>query len=768
MSQHPVGRDGWFVSRRGSSATLETQFALANGIVGVRAGLEEWRSPTAGAFLASVFEQTPIHYHERLPGFAEQSDTRVPVPDGTRIVVNAGGCFLGESGTRLESCDWQLDLECGVSRRVAVWEVGTRRLEILAERVMPGRANGCLALRYTVRSIDFEGTLRVSSCLDLSRRHAREGDDPRIGVNLAGGGLRLVAQGTRGDCSFAVQQTTRSNRWVAAAQASRLSVVKGATQVMEAAPSGDDSREWAMQAGDSVTLELCVDYESGRGDIDETVLDDLCSRAEAMVQESLDEHVSRRKVELEEQWRVADICIVGDADADRALRFNVFHLLQSASLDSRYSTAAKGLTGAGYEGHAFWDTEAFVVPALVFTAPRLARVALEARIAQLDGARACARQLNHAKGALFPWRTIAGRECSAHYPSGSAQYHINAAIAQAVELYVTATGDETILLEGGAELLWETARLWLDVGTYSPAHDGKFCIFGVTGPDEYSALVDNNHYTNRMAALHLRYAARCHGDLAQRHPEVWISICSKTGLDDTEPDAWLAAADAMYLPFDARLNIDAQDERFLARPRLPVADASAGPLLLNLHPLTLYRHQISKQADLVLAMVFAGTEMPRDRYRRNLAYYEAVTTHDSTLSACAYSIASARAGLTEKALAYFRQAAFVDIDDLHGNVSHGSHMASLAGSVMAVQWGFAGLTWRGGTLGFSPVLPLEWKALAFRLLWQGRLIEVEIEAAVTTYRLLEGQPFEILHDGAPRMLASTCVFPNTVPNSNCV
>jgi alpha,alpha-trehalose phosphorylase len=169
----------------------------------------------------------------------------------------------------------------------------------------------------------------------------------------------------------------------------------------------------------------------------------------------------------------------------------------------------------------------------------------------------------------------------------------------------------------------------------------------------------------------------------------------------------------------------------------------------------LYRHQVSKQADLILAMVFAGDGVPLDRLRRNLEYYETVTTHDSTLSACAYAIVSATAGLPDKALEYFRKAVFVDIDDLHGNVSHGSHMASLAGSVLAIQWGLAGMTWRGGALGFRPVLPKSWTSVAFRMLWRGRLIELEIGESRVTYSLLHGEPLEINHFGAPFTLTAS-------------
>jgi len=752
-----TSRGDWTVSRRGSSAVEETLFALADGVLGVRASLEELGSRTTGAYLASVFERTPIRYHERLSGFAESSDTRVPVTDGMRVRVEVQGETLGQAPTRHESCDWHLDLQGGIVTRTSSWFTSRGRLEVRSERVMPGRPGASIALRYSVRSVDFRGEVHIASLLDVTSRNRPEGDDPRIGVDLAGGGLRLATSGVQDGVTYCVEKTRRSGIWVAAAQAHR---VAGELQVSLASSSDDppgdvspaDHLAAVLAPGETIWLEKFVTYAAGQDEPTHSELVALCGRAASMADTGFDHCVRLRREALEAQWRISDIRVEGDAVCDRALRFNVFHLLQSASLDPRFSTAAKGLTGEGYEGHAFWDTEAFVVPALVYSAPRLARTALEARISQLDGARATARALNHRRGALYPWRTIAGGECSSHYPSGSAQYHINAAIAQALELYVTATGDQTLLLDGGSELLWETARVWLDVGTFSAAHDGKFCIFGVTGPDEYSALVDNNYYTNQMAALHLRYAARVYFELAASHPQAWRALTARLQLERVEVDAWLKASDAIYLPHDATLAIDAQDERFLAKPRLPPETFSARPLFLTHHPLTLYRHQVSKQADLILAMVFAGEKVPLDRLRRNLAYYEAVTTHDSTLSPCAYSIVSATAGLPDKAVEYFRRNVLVDINDEHGNVAHGSHMAALAGSIMAIQRGFAGMTWRNGTPGFRPVLPTTWSSLGFKVLWRGRVIELDIRHTRVTYTLVHGEPLEICHYGSPFLL----------------
>ena len=316
-------------------------------------------------------------------------------------------------------------------------------------------------------------------------------------------------------------------------------------------------------------------------------------------------------------------------------------------------------------------------------------------------------QLGHRSGAAFPWRTIAGGESSTHYPSGAAQYHINAAIAQAVELYVSATGDDEFLWDCGLDLVFETARVWIDVGHYSAARRNRFCLFGMTGPDEYSALVDNNYYTNKMAALHLAYAAATATRLAAESPDRFAVVARRLGLTSDEVAAWARASAAMYLPEDSARGIDAQDDSFLAKPEWPgLAQGHRGrPLLLDVHPMVLYRHQVSKQADLILAMAIAGDDVDPARMRRNFEYYERVTTHDSTLSWCAFAMVAARVGEMSKAYDYFVQTAKVDVENLHGNLGHGSHIAALAGSWLVVAYGFAGLKWRSGTLHFQPVLP---------------------------------------------------------------
>lgn len=396
-----------------------------------------------------------------------------------------------------------------------------------------------------------------------------------------------------------------------------------------------------------------------------------------------------------------------------------------------------------------------MLPALVGVAPELARGMLEYRYRTLNGARLHAREMNHPRGALYPWRTIGGDECSAYFPSGSAQYHINAAIAWAIRLYVDASGDEAFLLSHGAEILFETARLWLDLGHFNPRRDGAFCIHEVTGPDEYSALVDNNHYTNRMAQRHLRDAAAVADWMATMHPAEYAALVARIDLQADEAAQWLLAAQAMYLPVDARLGIFPQDDGFLDKPRLPALTGNAQnkqPLLLQLHPLSIYRHQVCKQADVLQALMLSGEQVDNDAKRRNFDYYEGVTVHDSTLSASTFAVMAAEIGYADKAYQYFLETLRVDLDDLHGNAAHGVHLAAMAGSWLALTWGFGGLRVRDGQPALAPQLPSAWKSYRFGLRWRDAHLRVDVDGDGVLYTLTNGVALTFLHDGRPQQL----------------
>lgn len=698
--------DGWRLRIDGDGPAREgwaaTMLALSNGAIGVRGALEE--RAAASTFLAHAFEQSPIGYHERLHGFATSTDSRVPVAEPLGLAVRIDGAPV-DLDTAVSWTERLLDFRTGVLSRRTHWTLADgRSFTILAERLVPLDGRTLLLRRLRV---DGDGAVTLHPRLAPAPRHAGQSDDPRIGVTLGTAGFRTERAGD----DELVERLPGSGIAVAAAQRARA----------------EDG--W---------LTVATGYAVGR-DASDTLAIQAATLADAAIATGWGDTAAAQAALLAAFWANADIAVDGDPRLSAALRCNLFHLHASAGRDGRSSAAAKGLTGEGYEGHYFWDAEAFMLPVLAVLAPPVARAMLLYRARTLDAAVANARALDHPRGALYAWRTIAGRECSAHYPSGSAQYHLNAAIAFAVGLYVDATGDEAFLIEHGVRVLVETARLWLVLGDWG---DGAFHLRGVTGPDEYTALIDDNWYTNRMAQKHLRRAVDAAHRVAAIAPDAWRAL----DVTEAELAAFTRAADAMHLPHDAERDLDAQDASFLAKPRWPRADIAPErlPLLLHHHPMTLYRRQVAKQADLVLGLVLGGEDVPRDRKARAFDHYEPITTHDSTLSASTFAILASEIGREADALRFMADTSFVDLDDQHGNTSHGIHMAALAGSWMALVWGFAGFRPAGERLAFRPTRPAAWRGYCFGLLWRGAAVRVAVAGDMITYRA-EGAAVRIGH-----------------------
>ena len=724
-----IADDGWQLSVIGDDPAREgwaaTILALSNGAIGVRGAIEERAQATT--FLAHAYEQSPIHYHERLHGFAERADSRVPVIETLGLDLRVDGATLDLTDA-VPATRRTLDLKRGMLRRETCWTLTDgRTLVVRAERLVPLDGRTVIVRRLTAELAGARVT--VHPRLSPAPRARTQSDDPRIGVTIASSGFATE----RVDDDLVVERLPGSGIAVAAAQRQR------------------QEHGWTL---------IATGLAAGRNAAD-VLADRATVLADTALADGFAGMAAAQEAQLATFWAGADLDIDGDPRLTAALRTNLFHVYASSGRDGRSSAAAKGLTGEGYEGHYFWDTEAFVLPVLAVLAPEIARCMLLYRAATLDAAIANARALDHRSGALYAWRTIEGRECSAHYPSGSAQYHINAAIAFAIRCYVDATGDEAFLIEHGARMLIETARLWIALGDWS---DGAFHLRGVTGPDEYTALIDDNWYTNRMAQRHLRQAIEVAGRVAEIAPDAWAKLVATMALDADELTGFARAADAMHLPYDAGRDLDAQDASFLDKPRWDVAGTPQEqiPLLLHYHPLTLYRHQVSKQADIVLGMVLAGDDVARDRKRRVFDHYEPITTHDSTLSASTHAILAAEVGHEKAAMRFMADTAYVDIDDQHGNTSHGVHMASLAGSWMALVWGFAGFRPTGPRLSFRPTRPAAWRGYRFGLVWRGTTVRVEVDGDAVTYRAIAGPGIVIGHHDLAVTLAAGASWTGSV------
>jgi alpha,alpha-trehalose phosphorylase len=742
-------------------------FALGNGFIGLRGVLDE--GPVAGehdgCYLNGFYDSTAIHHPETAFGLAGTNQFMLNVPNGRRLEIWLDDERLDLRQGKVRSWEQVIDFREGVLRRRLEWEAPSGRvLRLVSERLACLRRQTVWAARTRVEPLNFGGTIGLVLSLDGHVAPLAAGNDPRIGSHVKEPPLVLVSC-SHGEAALRQRHHTRhSGLHLVSVLAWGVNAPAGPGAIVQAPEPPPDMPlqsclrhriSVALAAGQAVELERFGTYQTSI-DLAEADLETLAADTIAAAREAGFDGLLREQAHyLQEFWDRADLVVEGDDSLQQGLRFNAWHLLQSAGRDGRTNIAAKGLTGEGYEGHTFWDTEIYVLPFFAATRPEIARALLEYRYRHLGSARARALDLAVGRGAVYPWRTIAGVECSAYFLAGTAQAHLNADIAHAVQLYWTATGDDAFMLSYGAELTLETARLWPAIGHHDPRRDNAFCIHGVTGPDEYTALVDNNWFTNKMAQRHLRFALRVLDWLKDDHPGRYAELLHELQIDEAETAAWQRAADTMWLPVDERLGVHPQDDTFLHKPRWDFDGPGRyqRPLLLYYHPLVIYRHQVSKQADVVLGLLLAGEDIDPATKRRDFDYYEGVTTHDSSLSYCVFGVIAAELGLAEKALDYFHRTARLDLDNLHGNSAHGVHIAAMAGSWMGLAQGFGGLRWIGGRPSFKPLLPPGWQRFAFRLMVRGAQIELSVSAGRAHYRLLRGREAEFLHDGQRQWLS---------------
>jgi alpha,alpha-trehalose phosphorylase len=746
-----------FAKRRG-----ETIFSLANGHLGLRGNVNDASGTLdVGTYINGFYESAPISYGEAAYGLATHHQILLNVVDGKRIELDVGDERLDLDTGTIESYERTLDLRTGIVRREVRWRSPSGVLvEKISRRLVSLRRPEVAAIEYAVRILEGSAPIRITSTLDPTVRNHAASSDPRVGAHLPADALTVWGKEADGP-RLCVRQRTRWSRLRLTAEAEHVvsvdaSEVDDELTTLTLGSSADEAVlsytvDATPLAGARIVLTKYLAYATsgdvGDGEASDEEIDERARSAVVGAREiGFEGLAGEQKEELDRFWAASDVEIDGDDLLQQGLRFNVFSIFQSAGRDGRSSLSAKGLTGEGYDGHYFWDTEIFALPFFTYTQPVIARALLSFRHRTLDQARARAAAMSE-RGALYPWRTINGEEASAYFPAGTAQYHIDADIAYAIRQYVEATGDRSFLLEGGAEVVFETARMWLSLGAYIPSRDGSFSINEVTGPDEYRAIVDDNAYTNLMARSHLRFAADLADDLATNDTSQFARLAGSLRLTPEETAEWRRAADAMRIPRDPTLGIHAQDDTFLQLERWDFENTPPDryPLLLNYHPLVLYRHQVLKQPDVVLAQTLLPDDFSLAEKKRNFDYYDPLTTGDSSLAPSIQSVAAAELGYADLAYDYFMKTARMDLDDVQGNVDHGVHIAAMAGSWFALVHGFAGLRLRAGRLTFAPRLPARWPGMRFRLHYRGTLLAVSLTAREARYELLEGEAFELEH-----------------------
>jgi alpha,alpha-trehalose phosphorylase len=720
----------------------ESTFALGNGHIGLRGTFEEGEPRgLPGTYLNGFYEEHELPYAEAGYGYPEAGQTVVNVTDGKiiRLLVEDEP-FDMRYGTAVAH-DRTLDFRTGILTRNTEWVSPTgRHVRVRTQRLVSFTQRAVAAIQYEVEPLDDDTQLVLQSDLLANEPIDSDTSDPRVAAALQSplGAEFRFAEDYR---AVLVHQTRRSGLRMAAAM----------DHIIE---SPDGLRTTITAEDDLARLTIAVDVPRGKrlrltkflayGWSAQRSIPALRAQVDAALagacQTGWDGLLAEQKAFLDDFWATADIEVDGDPELQQATRFALFHILQAGARGESRAIPGKGLTGPGYDGHAFWDTESFVLPVLTYTMPEAARDALRWRYSTLDKARDRAAQLG-LRGAAFPWRSINGAECSAYWPAGTAAFHVSADIADAVARYLAATGDEECERDWGTEILAETARLWMSLGHFD-SH-GRFRIDGVTGPDEYSAAADNNIYTNLMARRNLREAAAS----CARMPEVAAAL----GVTEQELGEWRDAAARMLVPYDAERGVHPQSEGFTEHVDWDFANTPHEdyPLLLHYPYFDLYRKQVVKQADLVLALHMCGDSFTPEEKARNFAYYEARTVRDSSLSAASQAVIAAEVGHVDLAYDYLGEAALTDLHDVHNNVRNGLHMASLAGAWLGFVAGFGGMRDHEGEITFAPRLPSTLDRLQFRMCVRGSRFAVEIHADRATYRLVSGKPVEITHHGTP-------------------
>jgi alpha,alpha-trehalose phosphorylase len=720
-------------------ARTESVFALSNGHIGLRGNLDEGDPHgVPGSYLNSVYELRPLSYGERGYGFSESGQTLINVTNGKifRLLVDDEP-FDVRYGT-LDSHRRTLDLRAGTLERQVEWHspagdgirVSSTRLVSLTQRAVA-------AICYEVEPIDRSLRVVVQSELVANEAMPDLGPDPRTAAVLESP-LEVEEHTASGTEALMVHHTRHSGLRIASGM---RHAVEGPTNTdLDISSSPDVCRltiATRLAPGERLRIVKFLAYGWSSQRTRPALHDQVVAALAAARLTGWEGLLAEQRAYLDEFWAGADVELEGDAEVQQAVRFGLFHILQAAARGEQRPIPGKGLTGPGYDGHTFWDTETFVLPVLIYTWPDVAASPLAWRKLTAPAAEERARELS-LDGAAFPWRTIRGRESSGYWPASTAAFHINADIADAVVRYIDATQNEQFEREVGLELLVCTARLWRSLGHHD--REGRFRIDGVTGPDEYSAIADNNVYTNLMAQQNLRAAAA----VAARHPDLAESFAITT----EEAASWRDAADAMVVPYDDALGVHPQSEGFTDHA---VWDFGATgpdqyPLLMHVPYFDLYRKQVVKQPDLVLALHMRGDAFTHKEKERNFRYYEALTVRDSSLSACTQAVVAAELGHLDLAYDYLAEAALMDLEDRNHNTRDGLHMASLAGAWTALVEGFGGMRARDGRLSFAPRLPSGIGRLRFRVRYRGSGVQVATDGQTATYHLWSGPPLTLWHE----------------------
>jgi alpha,alpha-trehalose phosphorylase len=688
----------------------ETIFSLANGTLGTRGHFIEGYGTNDDpiTLMNGFYNQYPFRYEENYEGFPQLGQTIVNLPDGSYVKIVVDDDIIDLSHMELVSIKRSLNMLEGTSyRKVRYISDKGYIFDLIEEKMVTSKQN-LIVTKLDLSSPNYEGKIKLQSYLRLPAIRYVENTDPRLPNTRKH--LELIDLKTDDKHGLLYAKTTNTSLFINAAithdQAFNYQMTNNEIIGL---------REAHLTKNKSIVFTKYTYYTSSltheNHEKDIKYIENMCKPFDAYLQEETKERIAFWDKSLVE---------LSDTDINQALRYNLYQLSQSASTNYHMHIAAKGISGEGYEGHFFWDTETYMLPFFILTDPKKAKELLLYRYYTLDEARHEAKQLGCHRGAKIPWRTINGKEASPYFPAGSAQVHINSDIALAIINYYYATKDEGFMIEYGMEIIIETALFLLDYGHFK---DGKFHIYNVTGPDEYTVLINDNYYTNNAAKHHFKFTH----DYISSHKDELKDVLLKTDLKEEDIILLEKAYKNMTLLVDDQLNIVKQDDSFLSKKDINISDLDSDkfPLLLYYHPLFIYRYQIIKQADAILALVLFN-EVDKDMYKNSFDYYIKRTTHDSSLSKCIYGISAYQIGYTDLAYEFFKRVSELDFRDSHNRTQHGLHIANLGGSYLMLIYGILGFRFNE-TFELNPIYQTHISSIKTTIVYQQTTINLQIE-----------------------------------------
>jgi maltose phosphorylase len=711
----------------------ESIFSIGNGRMGQRANFEEKYSGDTllGNYVAGVYypDKTRVGWWKN--GYPEYFAKVLNAANWIGIDVNVNGETLDLSTAKVTDFLRVLDMKAGYLKRSFVAELPNgNQVKVCSTRFCSIADDELAAIHYQITPLNFSGNLTITSSIDGDVKNQDSNYDEKfwdqLNSNLADGTAYLTLKTKKTDFEVCTAANTVVNI--------NQQAIKQAGETITADKFIASKLSFEVKENEVVDIYKYACNVTSQNYEKEELLHAAEQAIKRALASGFDQLLKDQADAWANKWEEGDIIIEGDVAAQQAIRFNIFQLNQTyTGKDARLNIGPKGFTGEKYGGSTYWDTEAYCIPFYLATAPQqVAKNLLIYRHNQLQKAIENAEKLGfHSGAALYPMVTMNGEECHNEWEITFEEIHRNGAIAFAIYNYIRYTGDQSYLAAYGLEVLIGIARFWKQRVNWS-AEKNSFVILGVTGPNEYENNINNNWYTNKLAAWCLRYAKEAAEHVKNTDANEYARVTTVTNFkEEQEFGDWTSIADQMYYPYDQKNNVYLQQDGYMDKEQILVADLAAEDRPLNQKWSwdRILRSCFIKQADVLQGMYFFEDEFDLETIKRNFKFYESRTVHESSLSPCVHSILAARLSDEEKAHEFYLRTARLDLDDYNNDTEDGLHITSMAGTWMSIVEGFAGMKVRNNQLQFNPFVPTQWSSFSFNIGFRGTQLQIKISSS---------------------------------------